>query len=170
MSSGQSAGRVTPAEYEVKAAFLFNFVKFIDWPSACHLNATSPILVGVVGKDPFGDALESVIGQKKVKGRNLTIRRYQDIADIDSCHVLFIAESESSRLDRVFDHLNGRSVLTVSDMDAFTQRGGIIQLYVKANKVRFEINLDSAENINLKISAKLLNLAETVYNRERYSN
>ena len=160
---GQLPGLSASAEYEVKAAFLFHFAKFIDWPSEVYSDPATPISIGVIGQDPFGNALEKVIGDKKIKGRNLIIRRYQDINEINFCHVFFIAESESAQLENILSHLNGQSVLTVGDMDGFAQRGGIIRLFVQAKKVRFKINLDAAERVRLKISAKLLNLAQIVH-------
>jgi len=148
-------------EYEIKAAFLYNFVKFVEWPSEALPEASNTITVCVLGDDPAGEALESING-KTVKARRLVVRRIQPIKGIESCHVLFISSSEESRLPQVMQNLHGSSVLTVGEMERFIPSGGIINFVIERNKVRFEINPSGAERARLKLSSQLLSLARVV--------
>ena len=148
-------------EYEIKAAFLYNFIKFIDWPSEVLPETSDTMTVCVLSDDPFGEALESIKG-KTVKGRRLAIRRIEPVRDLESCHVLFIGAAEEKRLPQVMQSLRGSSVLTVGEMERFVQSGGIINFVVERNKVRFEINVNSAERARLKLSSQLLSLARVV--------
>lgn len=149
-------------EYEIKAAFLYNFVKFVEWPSEALPETSNIITVCVLGDDLPVEALESIRG-KTVRGRNLAVRRIRPIKDIaSSCHVLFISSSEESRLPQVMQDIHGSSVLTVGEMERFISSGGIINFVIEKNKVRFEINPISAERARLKLSSQLLNLARVV--------
>jgi len=154
-------------EYHVKAAFLYNFAKFVEWPPETMPSGNAPLVLGVVGEDPFGQVLEETIKGKTVNDRELVIRRFTRIQDVSSCHILFISSSERKRLPEIIAALRWSSVLTVSDMERFAQRGGIISLTMENNKVRFEVNLDSAERAGLKISSKLLALAKIVRDGSR---
>ncbi len=148
------------SEYQVKAAFLYNFAKFVDWPGDALGNGNGPLVIGVIGDDPFGGALDQAINGKTVKGRTLVVRRLKWGQDLRSCHVLFISSSEQKRLREIIESLRGASVLTVGDMGQFNQHGGIINLILEANKVRFEINSRGADQARLRISSKLLSLAK----------
>ena len=148
-------------EYQIKAAFLYNFLKFVDWPSEVLPESSDVITVCVFGDDPFGEALES-IKDKLVKGRRLTIRRLGPVKDLESCHVLFIGASEEARLPQVVQSLRGASVLTIGEIEGFAESGGIINFVVKKNKVHFEINLNNAERARLKLSSQLLSVARVV--------
>lgn len=154
-------------EYHVKAAFLYNFAKFVEWPPETMPSGSAPLVLGVVGEDPFGQVLEETIKGKTVNGQELVIRRFTRIQGASGCHILFISSSERKRLAEIIDGLRGSSVLTVSDMERFAQRGGIISFTMENNKVRFEVNLDSAERAGLKISSKLLTLAKIVRDGSR---
>jgi hypothetical protein len=149
-----------PSEYEVKAAYLLNFVRFVQWP------ATSPgdraIYICVLGRDPFGDALERVIGGEEIGGKTVLIRRIAKVQEAESCRVLFIDSSQTSQLAGTLDVLRGAPVLTVSDIPQFILRGGIVQFVLKDNRVRFEINLKNAERVGLVLSSQLLNVAASV--------
>jgi hypothetical protein len=147
-----------PSEYQVKAAFLYNFVKFVDWP-ATPAGKEEPIGLCVLGKDPFGGALEHVIEGKTVNGRPLAIRRIGDIAAARSCQVLFVSGSEVGRVSEIIQAVHAWSVLTVSEIDRFSQRGGIITFLMEGQRVRFQINSKAAASAGLKISSKLLQLA-----------
>ena len=148
-------------EYEIKAAFLYNFVKFVEWPSEALPETSATITVCVLGDDPSADALESING-KTVKGRRLSVRRLQPTTGIESCHVLFISSSQESRLPQVMQNLHGSSVLTVGEMERFIPSGGIINFVIERNKVRFEISPSGAERARLKLSSQLLSLARVV--------
>ncbi|MEP7340325.1 MAG: YfiR family protein [Acidobacteriota bacterium] len=150
------------SEYQVKAAFLYNFAKFVEWPSEAFSNGGAPLVIGVIGDDPFGSAIDQTIKGKSINGHPLTITRLKWGQNLRACHILFISSSERKRLAQVLESLKGSSVLTVGDMDQFSQQGGIINLVMDASKVRFEINTSAADQARLKISSKLLILAKPV--------
>ena len=150
-----------PREYQIKAAFLYNFVKFVEWPTKTFADTNTPIIIGVLGKDPFGGALEPIEG-KNVKGRKVVIRRFKGVRDLKFSHVLFVSSSEKERLAQIMKTIKDWSVLTVGDMERFTEVGGIINLVIERNKVRFEVNLSNAERAGLKLSSRLLKLARVV--------
>jgi hypothetical protein len=147
------------SEYEVKAAFLYNFAKFVEWPSSTAQDTTLPFLIGILGKDPFGSILDQWIGPKSVKGRKLLIRRFNDLSGLTFCHLLFISNSERSNLPQIFEKLHGANTLTVGEMEGFMEKQGMIQFVMRDNRVHFMINVDASEAAGLKLSSKLLNLA-----------
>ena len=149
-------------EYQIKAAFLFNFAKFVEWPPATAAPESGPICMCILGRDPFGPALEEVIQGKTVNSRRLQVRRTTRVEQVRSCHVLFISDSERGRLSEALALLRDTSILTVGEMERFVQHGGMIHFLMESNKVRFEINRDAAERAGLKISSKLLQLATIV--------
>jgi hypothetical protein len=148
------------AEYQLKAVFLFNFTKYVEWPASAFPDAQSPFVIGVLGDDPFGAALDDAVRGEKVNGRALIVHRYNSNDDVKDCQILFISQSESSRLEQIITGLKGRSLLTVGDMDKFTDRGGMIGLVTENNKIRLKINLEAAKAANLTISSSLLRAAE----------
>jgi hypothetical protein len=147
-------------EYQVKAAFIYNFVQFVDWPASAFADDSSPLTIGVLGANPFGDALDHVVEGKTVNARTLAVRYFSRIEDVEKCQVLFVVSSDQNFLQRLHDKLKDQSVLTIGEADEFLPTGGIIRLYTEENKVRFEINVDAAEQAQLKISSKLLHLAK----------
>ena len=149
-----------PIEYQVKAAFLFNFAKFVDWPAEAFSDSSAPLVIGVIGVDPFGAALDQAIKGKNVGGRSLVIRRLKWGQDLRACQILYISSSERKRLPQIIQSLKGASVLTVGEMDQFNQQGGIINFTREAGKVRFQINSRGADQARLRISSKLLVLAK----------
>ena len=150
------------SEYQIKAAFLYNFVKFIEWPASAFKGTHSDLYLCVLGDDPFGTALDRTISGKIVNGRTLAVKRSGRLQDLKDCHLMFLSSSERDRLTKILDVLAGSSVLTVGDTDQFALLGGMINLYVEESKVRFEINPHAAERSGLKISSKLLKLAKIV--------
>lgn len=155
-------GDTQPApEYAVKAAFLFNFAKFVEWPGDAFSGAASPIVVCVLGEDPFGEALGSLKG-KTANGRPIAIRYAATLGDLERCHLLFVSASETRNLPRILHATKGWSILTVGDTNGFAQDGGIINLVKTENRVGIEINLEAARRTRLKISSKLLALAKIV--------
>jgi hypothetical protein len=149
-------------EYQVKAAFLYNFAKFVEWPQEAFAQPDAPIVLGVLGEEPFGGALDQVIKGKAVNGHPLAIKRLKWGGKLRECHILFICASERKRLPAIFEQIKGAGILTVGETEAFTQQGGIINFTLVDNKVRFEINTDMAEQARLKISSRLLALAKGV--------
>lgn len=161
LSCGALPGQTLAAsaqEYQVKAAFLYNFAKFVDWPGE-PAGTSAPLVITVFGKDPFGPALENIVLGRTVNGRRLVIRRTSRLEELLPCHILFISSSEKRRLAEILQALRGTSVLTVGDMEEFLQLGGSVRFFVEENKVRFGINLEAARRTELKISSKLLSLA-----------
>jgi hypothetical protein len=145
---------------EVKAAFLFNFAKFVEWPAA---RGTGSLSIGVLGNDNLGESLREIVRGKTVNGRPLASRRVTADDDLASLHLLFVGTSEKMRVADVLKRVEGGSVLTVSDVDKFCHQGGVIALTQEGNHVRFDINLDAADRSKLKVSSKLLTLARTVH-------
>ncbi len=153
-------------EYQVKAVFLFNFAQFVRWPPETFPAPQTPLVIGVLGDDPFGPALDEAVRGEQVNNHPLLIQRYHRVEEIRDCQILFISQSESGRLDQIFDRLKGRSILTVGDADEFTHRGGMIRFVTEKNRVRLRVNLEVAKASNLAISSKLLRPAEIVTTRE----
>jgi hypothetical protein len=151
------------SEYELKAAFLYNFAKFVEWPAGAFSDDSAPIVVAVVGDDPFKGCLDVVVG-KSANGRQVAIRRLTPVEDLRSCHVLFVCSSEKKRLSQIVANIDGASVLTVGEMEGFASNGGMIRLTMEDDKVRFEINVGMARRARLKVSSKLLSLAKRVIN------
>ena len=149
------------AEYEVKAAFLYNFAKFTEWPSASFASDQAPLAICILGDNPFGKAFDP-IRSKTVRNRSVAIREIVNPDAAKGCQVLFISASERERFDDILRSLGTRSVLTVSDVKRFTQSGGMITFVTVDGKIRFEINNRAASHAGLKISSQMLKLAETV--------
>jgi hypothetical protein len=155
-----------PSEYRLKAAFLFNFAKFVEWPPEAFADKTSPVVIGVLGQNPFGADLEQTIRGKTINDRPLQVKECQAVTQATNCHILFISTAEKKlstaekkRLGEIFDGLRGVPVLTVGETERFTQTGGMINFIMEGNKIRFEINDETAKKAGLKISSKLLSLA-----------
>ena len=154
-----------PSEYQVKAAFLYNFANFVEWPEEA-LSDTTTLIIGVLGKDPFEAALTR-FEKQKVKGRSLRIVQSERLQDLPFCHMLFINSTEEKNLTQVFRYLEGKPTLTVGEVEQFARRGGIINFVIKDKKVRFEINRAKAVESGLKLSSKLLKPADDCKKRKR---
>jgi hypothetical protein len=152
----------SPSEYEVKAAYLFNFGRFIEWSDKSMPAKEGAFEICVLGQDPFGATLDTTLAGTSLKGKSVAAKRILKSQDINSCRILFISSSEDGRLKEILDTLQNSNVLTVSDIPGFSQRGGMIQFVVQGSKVRFEINLGSAEEAGLSVSSELLKVATNV--------
>ena len=157
-----SASAQNPRESQIKAVLLFNLSRFVDWPAAAFSETNSPFVIGIVGKDPFGSALDDAVAGEKLNGRKIIVERYSSPGAINPCHILFIANSARPRLQEILDSQKSRPVLTVSEIDGFSgPLGGMVRLYINLeNKPRLQINAQLAQSANLHISSKLLQLAE----------
>jgi hypothetical protein len=156
-------GQAQPAgEYQVKAAFLFNFAKFVQWPPDAFPRPDAPLQICVLGPDPFGVEFEQSIVEKIVQGHRITVAHPDDVPHARACHILYIASSEKRRMGDILDGLKGASVLTVADTPHFIQSGGIINFVLDKDEVRFEINLKAADLAHLKLSARFLSVAKLV--------
>lgn len=147
------------SEYEVKAAFLYNFVQFVEWPGRVFTAREAPLVIGIFGTDPFGASLERIIRGESVHGRRLAIKRCRRLDEIKSCQVLFISRSENARVEEILANTTGCGVLTVGDSDNFVRKGGMIGFVLADNNVRFQINASAAKREELIISSRLLKLA-----------
>ena len=159
---GSSAEPTPSKEYQIKAAFLYNFAQFVEWPPGSFSEARSPLVIGVLGDDPFGGFLDELVREEKVNGRDLIVQRYRRQEEINACHILFISQSEMERLKDILAALKGRSILTVGDGDQFATRGGMIRFVTEKNKIQLRINGEAVKAAKLTISSKLLRLAEMV--------
>jgi len=156
-------GQALPSkEYSVKALFVCNFAQFDQWPRDAFPSGQSPLVIGILGDDPFGAYLDETVRGEKVNNHPLVVRRFRRVEDITMCHVLFISRSEMSRLEQILNGLKGRNVLTVGDANGFAVEGGVIQFVTEKNKIRMRINLGAAKAAELTISSKLLRPAEIV--------
>jgi len=145
-------------EYRVKAAFIFNFAKFVEWPNDAFGDGAT-LVVGVVGDDPFGGALDRLSGNT-VNGRRLRIKRLRWGNDLRGCQILFISNSEGRNMGKILDSIKGTSILTIGETAQFNQSGGMIRFVIQDNKVRFEINARAAGQARLRVSSKLLALSK----------
>jgi len=152
----------TAGEYQVKAAFLFNFAKFVEWPPSSFSDASAPLRICVSGRDPFGEELRNITREKTVNGHRLEVSQVLDLQVARTCHILFIASSEKARLKQIFESLRGSDALTVGDTKGFVQQGGMINFVLDKNRVQFEVNRKAAEQAGLQISSKLLSVAKLV--------
>ena len=146
-------------EYEIKAAFLYNFAKFVEWPPEALAAPSAPIVIGVLGTDPFGHTLDQIVADKQIGGHPLVIKRLKDASEADGCQIVFVGASDRTALKRLVQSKTRHAILTVGEMEGFAQEGGIIQFVIQDNKVRFQINAAAADKAGLKISAQLLKLA-----------
>jgi hypothetical protein len=151
-----------PNEYEVKAAYLYNFARFVEWPASARAAKGDVFAICVLGRDPFGPALDAIVAGETLTGKPVQAKRISNPQDAANCRVLFISSSEESRLNEVLTALDKTGVLTVSDIPQFSKRGGIIQFVLDGNRIRFEVNLASAQGAGLSLSSELLKVAITV--------
>jgi hypothetical protein len=147
-------------EYQLKAVFLFNFARFVEWPASALNDARDPFVICVVGENPFGSSLDDIVHGKTVANRPITIRAVSNAQQARACEILFVSASERKRERILLAALKNSSVLTVGDTDDFTANGGIVQFRVIDARVRIEIDTAAAERANLRISSKLLSLAD----------
>jgi hypothetical protein len=164
LSGGRTAPAETtpPPEYQLKAVFLFHFAQFVEWPPDAFPAAHTPLVIGVLGEDPFGAYLDEAVLGETVNNRSLVVHRYRRVEEIQTCHVLFISRSEAGRLEEILTSLQGRNILTVGDTAGFAARGGMIRFALDANKIRLRVNLAAAQDAHLTISSKLLRPAEII--------
>ena len=149
-------------EMRIKAVFLFRFTQFVEWPPDAFPDHSSPLIIGILGKDPFGHLLEQIVQNEKVQDREIVVRRVADAEKAKECHVVFIGESDRDGYVELLRQKETHYVLTVSDTEGFAEQGGAINFYVEKNKIGFEVNTESLKKAGLKASSKLLRLARIV--------
>jgi len=153
------------SEYLIKAGFIYNFAKLVEWPTTAFPQPDSPFVIGILGNDPFGATLDTIVADKKIDGRGFAVKRLKwskDSKDLKGCNILFISSSEKEHLDSVVEAMKGLPILTIGDAPGFAKRGGIINFTLEDNKVRFEVNVEAAKHADLTISSRLLTLAKIV--------
>ncbi len=158
-SHAQSTDSSDSSEYLIKAGFTYNFAKLMEWPASAFPQPDSPIVIGVLGTDPFGGTLDDVLKGKTVNGRQFVVKHLKWGADFKDCNILFVSSSEAAHLDEIFHAVKGLPILTLGETPDFARRGGIINFIVADNKVKFEVNVDAAKQANINISSRLLSLA-----------
>jgi hypothetical protein len=168
-TANAQAGDVSDSsEYLIKAGFIYNFAKFVEWPSAAFSQPDSPIVIGVLGTDPFGNVLDRLVQDKKIGQRGFVVRRFKwgkdlkDLKDLRDCKILFVSASERAHTDEIIQLVKWLPILTVGETPGFAERGGVIRFTLEDNRVRFEVNVDAAHQADLNISSRLLTLAKII--------
>jgi len=154
---------IAAQEYQVKAAFLYNFVRFVEWP-AHNGDPKTPIVIVVFGRDPFGPALDQAVWGKNLNGRTVMVRRTRQMSKVLPCHLVFVSAQERRRAPELVKAVEGHGVLTVGEAEDFLEQGGAVRFTTEDNKVRFVVNLEAVRRSGLKISSRLLSLARVVRN------
>jgi hypothetical protein len=155
-----------PSEQQAKAAFLSKFAKYVEWPTNTFFQPDDPIYVGILGEDPFGEVLDKTVDGKLVEGRPIRIRRLEATEDATCCHLVFVGTQDERGQRDALERVRCASVLTVGEGESFLAQGGMISFVMKDNQVRFHVNLNAARQAGLKVSSKLLALAEVVEGKE----
>jgi hypothetical protein len=161
----QSPDASDSSEYLIKAGFIFNFAKFVEWPSSAFAQPDSPIVIGILGTDPFGTIIDKIVQDKKIGTRGFVVKRLKwgaDLKELRECKILFIGASERAHMDELVQMLRGLPVLTVGETPGFAERGGVIRFVLEDNRVRFEVNVVAARQADLTISSRLLTLARII--------
>ncbi len=149
------------SEYELKAIFLVKLLRFVEWPDK-NLPPSEPLIVTIVGADPFGPKLDSAFAKQKIDGHRVIVRRAKTVDEIERSHVVFVSSSLSSRLPETLEKLENRPILTVGDTPDFVKHGGMLGLLVEDKRLKFDVNLASSKKRGVKISSQLLRLARRV--------
>lgn len=157
------AAQESPSEYQLKAAFVYNFAKFVDWPPKAYSGPQSPFAICILGDDPFGSVIDDALRGKTVEDHPVVIHREKDAAAARHCQIVFVSASEKHRLSEILDTLKGANALVVGDFGGFASAGGAIELTLQDSRIRFAINPGAADNAGLRISSKLLALATIVH-------
>lgn len=153
-------GQQPTHEYQLKAAFLYNFTQFVEWPEGSFSKNEAPWVIGILGENPFNTYLEEIVSGEKINGHPVIINYYKNTDEIKTCHILFINLADSKQQELALAGLERRNILTVSDAPYFPQNGGMIRLFTRDNKIKIQVNLEASKAANLVISSKLLKLAE----------
>ena len=156
------AQNARPTDYLVKATYLYNFGRFVEWPRKAATAQSGPFTVCVFGQDPFGPSLDATLAGETIGGKTIVAKRISSAEESDDCQILFLSLSDDSRLNKTIADLDKKAVLTVSDMPQFVKRGGMIQFVLEGKKVRFEVNLTATQDAGLGLSSELLKVATAV--------
>ena len=151
------------SEYYIKAAYLYNFAKFMTWPDDTFEGPDSPFILCIVGNSPFGEAIKT-LDNKMIGKRKYVVQSCEDLGQVQKCHILYVSPSEQGHIQTILNKAAGISCLTVSDLEDFTQNGGMVRFFLKGKKIQFEINIDNVKRSKLNVSSRLLKIATIVKN------
>src|SRR5258708_19034648 len=154
------------SEYLIKAGFIFNFAKFVEWPQATFAQPDSPIVIGILGTDPFGTLIDQIVQNKKIGARGFVVKRLKwgtDFKELRECKILFVGDSEKAHIGELVQIVKTLPILTVGETPGFAERGGVIRFVLEDNRVRFEVNVEAARQADLTISSRLLTLARIIH-------
>jgi hypothetical protein len=158
-----TASAQTSHEFQVKAAFVYNLTHFVEWPSTAFTNSNAPIVIGVLGKNPFGNVLKEMVAGERIGGHPMVVIHFTDVEKAKNCHLLYINLEERNEIIAVINRLRGHNILMVGDAPGFAKMGGMVRLFTKNDKINIEINLEEARKERLQISSKLLKLSQIVH-------
>jgi hypothetical protein len=156
------AQKASPSEYEIKAAMIYRFAQFLEWPTNLFESGQSPLQIGIAGPDPFGNAIDAVLKNQRIGTHDVLIQRHPQPASATNCHLLFISSSLTVETEKLLILLKDKPVLTIGEGEDFAQKGGHIRLYLQDNKLRFDINLAALERSGLKMHSQVLKLATRI--------
>lgn len=167
LAGGRAAAQRPPAprEYEVKAAYLLNFTRYVEWPAVAFASPDSPLVIGVLGPNPFGPVLERTLAGRTVRGRRIELRLLEAAADVEGCHAVFMAWEEYRLDPALIERLARPGLLTVGEREEFVERGGVLGFVLVNQTVRFAVNRGAAERAGLRVSSRLLALATAIHER-----
>lgn len=155
-----SAQNPKPTDYQVKAVYLYNFGRFVEWPA--KVTTGQDFTICILGPDPFGPTLDATLAGETIAGRVVSAKRISKLQEVGDCRILFLSATNRDSLNKLIEAGGKYAVLTVSDMPDFTSRGGMIQFVLEGKRVRFEVNLTAAQNAGLTLSSELLKVATVV--------
>jgi hypothetical protein len=159
-SSAGDAAHLEPSEYGLKSVFLYQFCRFMEWPDSAFSSPNDPLIIGVVGEDPFGPLLKEAVQGETYHGRPIRIEHYRSPRDIKRCHILFVSRDDTDQMSEITSMIAGKSVVTVGETDGFLDRGGMIALTADRNRVRLRVNASTLRAAKVDVSSKLLRVAE----------
>ncbi|ELR72502.1 hypothetical protein C900_01497 [Fulvivirga imtechensis AK7] len=162
------SAQISPSnEYKVKAVFLFNFVQFVEWPSKAFAEKDSPLVIGILGENPFGTYLHETVYHEKLTGHPLVVKQYENVKEVSNCQILFVNPDNIGELGSIAEELKQQHVLIVGEAtEAFMKRGGMIGFFLQDGRIRMKINLESIKEADLKVSSKLLRVADMYNNKQ----
>jgi hypothetical protein len=162
LASSSIQSQQKPSDYQVKAAYLYNFGRFVEWPVMVAATKGDSFTVCILGEDPFGSTLDATLAGEAIGGKHVVPKRISTPQESPGCQILFLSAAEAGRLNKVMEGLDKEAILTVSDIPQFLQRGGMIQFVMDGNRVRFEVNLAATQRVGLTLSSELLKVATAV--------
>ena len=160
--SGENYSQVTADEYDVKAAFIFRIVKFVEWPDGVFQDLTSPFVIGIAGQEAVAAALETNLKDKTVGGRPILVRRVKSNQEVRGCHAVYISRTEDSRVRGLLEAVADERIMTIGESERFEATGGMITFVLEGNQMRFDVNVTASATARLKLSSKLLQVARSV--------